>query len=342
MKYRSFLRFVLAGLIVYTVGCGDKKDDKTKQDVIALNANLVKKDSLTGKEKAQLKYIVSKGDKFSYKVTAKTFTTEKSPATENKEFSQNNEINYFYTKEVTDVDNNGIVTYKVKFDSIIITAKMDTIEVKYNSNAHDSVRNNPAFFQYNSVVNENFYIRVSSEGEITDVYGMEKIYENLFKALGDTLKEEEKMTIKESFGKESIKEVLQQEYQIFPKNEIHADSSWVKSYTTQVLFFDVVNSAKYTLKGFEDKNNQKLANIEASLIVDFLTKEVKEKGVKFKIENAETSGQGKIVVNLSRGCITNKETTTTLKLELSLSAQGQSAKTHQAVTTNLIVTLLNP
>jgi len=60
-----------------------------------------------------------------------------------------------------------------------------------------------------------------------------------------------------------------------------------------------------------------------------------------KVENAETSGSGKIALNLSRGCIQNKETSTNLKLDMKLSAQGQTANSTQAVTTNLIVTLLN-
>ncbi len=60
-----------------------------------------------------------------------------------------------------------------------------------------------------------------------------------------------------------------------------------------------------------------------------------------KVENAETSGNGKISLNLNRGCIAYKETNTSLKLDLKLSAQGQSANSSQAVTTNLTVTLLN-
>ncbi|MGH2575760.1 MAG: hypothetical protein ACRDFC_08700, partial [Ignavibacteria bacterium] len=103
----------------------------------------------------------------------------------------------------------------------------------------------------------------------------------------------------------------------------------------------VVNNAMYVLKNIEDKDGKKVANIEAKLNVEFLNKEAKEQGIKFKIENSETGGQGKIVFNLSRGCITNKETSTNLSLDLLLSAQGQTAKSKQSVTTNLNVTLLN-
>jgi uncharacterized protein DUF6263 len=341
MFHRNRVSYLLTGSVLLSIfiGCTTKEEKTTS--VGDSSAIVIKKDSVTGKQKVQLKYVVKKGDMFSYKMTAKTSTSENSPATEGKDVKQDNEINYFYTKDAQDIDKNGIITYKVKYDSIIIQSSMEDRSIKYNSNINDSVRNNPAFVQYNAVVNENFYLRVSAEGEITDVYGLEQIYENLFKALGDTLKEEDKQTIKDSFGKESIKEVLQQEYQMFPKYEIPVDSTWVKSYNTTILFFDIVNNAKYTLKSIEERDGKKIANIEAQLIVEFLTKETKQRGVKFKIENAHTGGSGKIAFDLMRGCITNKETATNLTLDLQMSAQGQSAKSKQGVSTNLHVTLLN-
>jgi hypothetical protein len=128
---------------------------------------------------------------------------------------------------------------------------------------------------------------------------------------------------------------------VFPKYEVFVDSSWQKSYSTSILFFDIVNNAKYTLKNFESKDGAPVANIEAQLLVEFLSKEAKERGVKFKIENAQTGGQGRITFDLKRGCISHKETSTNLSLDLVMSAQGQSAKSKQSVSTNLIVTLLN-
>ena len=340
MRKYFVLNLLLALAFVYIYGCGDKKDDKTNIDN-KTTTDLVKKDSVTGKEIVTLKYVVKKGDKFNYKMVAKTTNMEKSPATEDKEIKQDNEINYYYSKEVTDVDESGIISYKMNFDSISISSSMADQSIKYNSNVNDSVKQNPAFIQYNAVVGNTFYIRVSPFGEITDVYGLETIYENLFKALGDTLNEAEKEEVKQSFGKESIKEILQQEYQICPQTSLPVDSNWVKSFNTTVLFFEVVNNAKYTLKTLENKDGQSIANIEAVLNVEFKNKEVKERGMKVVIDSSETSGSGKISFNLNRGCISYKETITALRLDLKLSAQGQSANSTQAVTTNLVVTLLN-
>src|SRR5258706_2455320 len=345
MYKKLAIKLILSVLLVYVIGCGDKKDDKKINDnKTNTDGKLVVpviKDSASGKEKVLFKYSLNKGDKFSYKMEASTINSENSPATQGKDEKQDNSINYYYTKEVSDVDPGGIITFKVKFDSITISAAVDTMVIKYSSNINDSIKANPNFIQYNSVINEPFFMRVSAEGEISDVYGMEKIYDNIFKALGDTLKESDKNSIKESFGKDAIKEILQQEYQIFPKEAVLKDSSWIKTFNTQVAVFEVVNNAKYSFKSIEDKNNQKIANIEALLTVEFKNKEVKEKGMTMTIQNVETEGSGKIAFSLNRGCILSKETMTKLNLNLKMAAQGQSAKSVQGVLTNLKVTLLN-
>ncbi len=332
--------FVLSA-IIFSIGCGKKDDSAIDGKTDSVAAQLITKDSVTGQEKVTLKYIVKKGDKFSYKLIAKTANSEKSPATNDKEMKQENVINYFYTKEVTEVDNSGIITYKTQFDSITINASLEGESISYNSNINDSNKNNPAFFQYNAVINEPFYLRVSPYGEITDVYGLEKVYENLFKSLGDTLKESEKATIKETFGRESIKEIMQQEYQICPKEEVITDSSWVKANSSAILFFETLNNAKYTFKGIEYKDNHAFANIESQLLVEFKNREAKEQGMKVTLVSSETTGTGKIQMDLSRGCVAYKQTDIVIKVQLKLSAGGQTANSDQGVETSLTVMLLN-
>ncbi|MFI5144900.1 MAG: DUF6263 family protein [Ignavibacteria bacterium] len=343
MSKKAYLSIIFILIFSFIISCGKKEDKVTENKDSSSVANLIKKDPVSGKDKVVPKYIVKKGDKFSYKLTEKNTVTQKGTITENKEVSQSSENNYYYTKEVTDVDNAaGIISYKVQYDSIIMSAKMDTQEVAYNSNVKDTNNMNAALVKmYNSMVKEPFYIRVSQEGEITDVYGLEKIHENIFKALGDTLNDQEKAQVKDSFGKDAIKEVLQQEYQVFPKQEISVDSSWIRSYNTALSVFEVVNTAKYTLKSIENKNNQYIFNIDAGLNVEFLKKEVQEKGIKFVVENSETSGNGTIVFNFSKGCIQSKQTTTAVTLAVKMSSQGQSANNEQKVTSSTIVTLLN-
>ncbi|MGB3018960.1 MAG: DUF6263 family protein, partial [Ignavibacteria bacterium] len=145
-----------------------------------------------------------KGDVFRYKINAKTSSSEKSPLTGDKEMSSDQDINYFYTEEVNDISSAGIVTYKIRFDSINIVSGIksadSSVSMTYNSNIKDSSYSKPEFLQYNAIMGEEFFARVSPQGEISDIYGLETVYEKIFKGLGDTLSPEQKNELKESFG----------------------------------------------------------------------------------------------------------------------------------------------
>lgn len=344
---KKFLKNSISVLILAVLlsGCGNKDEktgDKEKSDKSgAANSDLVVKDDKGTKVTLTLK--PKKGDVLKYKMNAKTTSKEKSPLTDNREVTSTQDINYYYTEEVNEIASNGIVTFKIKFDSINIVSSASSgdssMSVKYNSNVKDSMYSQPDFIQYNSIINEEFYARVSPQGEISEVYGLEKIYENMIKALGDTLSMEQKESIKDSFGKDAIKAVLQQQFQMFPQSEVYKDSTWTRSYDTQILIFPVKNILSYKLKDVKEENSQYMLTIDAELAVDIMEKEVKDKKMSYSVEDSKTGGKGLIVYNLSRGCVQSKETSTNLEMNVKISAAGQSIKTLQTVATELKVSL---
>ncbi len=339
--------FLILLISFITHGCGNKSDDKTDKSQNEKKSNIANSDLVTKDDKVTKVLLAmkpAKGDVFKYKMNAKTSSKEKSPLTQNKEITSTQDINYFYTEEVNDVASSGIVTFKIKFDSINIVSSASSVDstmsVTYNSNKKDSMWSKPDFIQYNSIMNEEFFGRVSPQGEISEIYGLEKVYENMFKALGDTLTTEQKQSIKDSFGNDAIKAVLQQQFQIFPQNEIYKDSTWMRSYETQILIFPVKNILNYKLKDVKEENNQYFLNIDADLAVDFIEKEVKDKKMNYTVEDSKTGGKGTIIYNLSKGCVKSKETNTNIEMNMKISAGSQSVKTVQNVSTELKVFLL--
>jgi hypothetical protein len=331
----------LLTLIFFINGCGkdDPEDDTTSG---GKNEDLLIKDESGTRVNLMLK--PAKGDIFNYKMVAVTSSTEKGPQTGDMEIVTNQTINYFYSEEVYDATDAGIVTYKARFDSIIINSDVSSgdssVSIVYNSNIKDSVYNMPDFLQYNSIMGEEFFMRVDPQGEITEVYGMEKVYENMFKLLGDTLNQEQKSAIRESFSSESIKAVLQQQFQMFPQQEIALDSSWTRSYETSFMVFPVRNLLNYKLTEVREENDEIIITVEGSMAIEFIDKEFKEDRVTYTVEDAKTGGTGKVIFNLSKGAIVNKETQTNIDMQLRLSAGGQSAKATQNITTSLKVDLL--
>ena len=348
-KKIAILIYVIVFGISFTLfqACGKKDEpvnDKTKTETKSegSNSDMVKKDSSGTKVSLVLK--PKKGDILKYKMNAKTTSKEKSPMTGDKEMTSTQDIFYYYSEEVNDVSAAGIITYKIKFDSINIVSTISSndssLSMTYNSNIKDSAYSKPDFIQYNSIMNEEFFARVSPNGEISETYGLEVVYEKMFKALGDTLSPDQKESLKDSFGKEAIRAVLQQQFQMFPDKEVYLDSTWTRSYDTQILIFPVKIILSYKLREVKDENKQAMISIDADLAVDFIQKELKDKQMTYKVEEVQTGGRGNIVFNLTRGCLTKKETTTNIDLGMKISAGPQSVKTTQTVLTELKVNLV--
>jgi hypothetical protein len=339
----GILIFVIIISILTFSSCNKKDDKENSGKDKKSTSELIKKDDKG--EKADLKLVPKVNDKFRYKMSAKTVSTEKSPATMDKEITSEQLMTYYYTQEVSEVSGMGVVTYKMKYDSILITSKASSsdssISQIYNSNVKDSVNSLPDFIQYNALIGQEFKMRVSALGEIYDIYELEKIHENIFKALGDTLSPQEKATIKESMGADAIKNIVQNQFQKFHGGDVYKDSSWTFTVETSLLVFPIKNILNYKVKDFQVTNGEVIVNIEANLGIDFISKEQKDKsGLTIKISDSKTGGTGAIVFNLTRGCIMKKETSTNILLDLKLSAKGQSAKSVQNLSTSLSVELL--
>ncbi len=320
-----------------------KKDDKSGQK----NSDLVIKDDKG--QKVNLKIVPKTGDKFRYKMSAKNSSKVNSPETGGQDYTNDQEMTYYYSQEVTDVNESGYITYKMKYDSIIVisraTLRDSTISVTFNTNIKDTANSSFETMMYNALAGQDFKFRLSPKGEIADVYELEKIHEKIFKALGDTLKADDKAKIKESMGSEALKSIIQNQFQKFPDKDIYKDSSWTLSSETnlsvyQVFVFPIKNLLTYKIKDIKIDKDDIIIVIDPLLGIEFIEKEYKEKGLSVKIIDSQAGGQGEVIFNLSKGCVQKKETKININLDLKLSAKGQTAKANETKTTNIIVELI--
>ncbi len=335
-----FLVLFFSASILTITSC-NKKEEGSKPDSKSSASEYIKKDS--SGEKVKLKYFPKQGDKFRYKMTAKTLSTEKSPATGNEEVTSEQTMTYFYTQEVSEISASGYISFKMKYDSIIITEKLtskdSSISQTYNSSVKDSVSAKLDFIQYNALAGQEFKFRLSPKGEVTEVIELEQIHEKIFKALGDTLTMDQKAEIKKSMGSEALISIIQNQFQKFPENEVYRDSSWSFDNETNLSVFPIRNILSYKLNTINTDKNV-IIDIIATLGIDFLSKEEKQQGMTIKLTKDEAGGTGTVNIDLSRGCVLKKETSTNIDMGLKISAQGQSANSNQTLKTNLNVELL--
>lgn len=345
-KTRNILFLLLIGFALSVYGCGDKKDgDGTTKESSGENSDLVSKDS-TGNQRITLAIRPKKGDIFRYKVTGKQTSKETAPQQTDKFLESEQALTYYCSMEVADVDGSNVVTYKMKYDSLTITSTVKAQDSSrttvYNSNIKDSVYNNPNFIDFNALVGETFSLRVSPNGEVYDVLGTEKIADKIFKALGDTLKEDTKKSIREALESDVIRRVMQVENQFmkFPDHPVYKDSTWTRTENSMIPPFPTKNIASYKLKEVKEENGETVLVFEANLGIEFLEKEIKERGVTVTMENSTAGGSGTITFNLSRGCIVKKETGGKVDATIKLSDGKQSATSVQQSTNSYTIELL--
>lgn len=335
-----FLSLFFISSIITLTSC-NKKEEGTKPESKA-NVNEYVKSDASG-QKVTLKYFPKQGDKFRYKMTAKTSSSEKSPGTGNEEVASEQSMIYYYSQEVSEISASGYITFKMKYDSIIITEKImsndSSISQTFNSNIKDSVASKIDFIQYNALAGQEFKFRVSPKGEISEVIELEQIHEKIFKALGDTLKADEKAKIKESMGSEALKSIIQNQFQKFPDQDVYKDSTWSFNNETNLSVFPIKNILSYKLNNVNTDKNV-IIDIIATLGIEFLSKEEKQQGMTIKLTNDEAGGTGTVSIDLTKGCVVKKETSTNINMGLKLSAQGQTANSKQTLKTNLLVELL--
>jgi hypothetical protein len=342
--YRKYSYLAVALLItvsLLTLSSCNKKEE-TSTDTKKTTGNEYVKTDEKG-QKVLMKIAPKVGEKFRYKMTAKTSSTENSPGTQGNDVTSEQSMTYYYSQEVAEISSSGYITYKMKYDSIIISEKItandSSISQTYNSNIKDSVSNQMDFVQYNALAGQEFKFRISPKGEISEVIELEQIHEKIFKALGDTLKPDDKAKIKESMGSDALKAIIQNQFQKFPDVEIYKDSSWSFSNETNLSVFPIKNILSYKLKDIKTEKNI-IAEIEATLGIEFISKDEKQMGMSIKLINEEAGGKGTVSFDLTRGCVIKKETSTSINMDLKLSAKGQSANSKQTLKTNLLVELL--
>jgi hypothetical protein len=321
---------------VTMMGCGDSNN---QNQTSGQNSDLLIKDDKGERVKLVIK--PQEKDTLRYKMVAKSTETEKGSPEEGS-ISVEQEISYYYSQVVDRVEENA-VSYRMQYDSIQIVSKIQskdsTVTIVYNSNVKDSIYNFPDFVQFNATIGAPFYMRVSDKGTVLDLYGMEKVYENIFKALGDTLSANDKAMVENSIG-ESMKAVLQQQFQKFPDSgEVYKDSSWTSSYETQLSLFPVKNILGYKIIDIKEEDGHIIVTIDASLATEVIQKEIMEQQTKAVLESIDAGGTGKVVYDLSRGCIKTKQTQTNINAKIKLSQGAQSLSTDKTQTSSVLVEL---
>ena len=338
------LAVLIVALPLFLINCG-KKDTVTKDEnktKTGKNSELIKTDD-KGNTRVDLKLKPKVGDIFRYKMTKSSKESSADASKKEDSMSQEQTEVYYYSQEVSEVNETGVITLKMKYDSIIVsvkeTMKDQSKTMTYNSNVKDSISTMKDFLVYNNMIGSFFKIRIGSNNEFFEPYELEAIYDKLFKELGDTLSPQTKDAIKESL-KTSLKDVLTTQYQEFPKNEVPKDSVWSQTKTSDNPPFRFKNIVNYSVKDVQKTDDGDIVSIDGKLDIEFIDKDYKTKEGSMKIETVTAGGTGLMKFNLTKGCMISKKTEQSVKMLAKISARGQSMKTNKETSLTLTIDLL--
>ncbi len=322
-----------------------KKDSSNEKIDISENRNedLIIKDEKG--EKVQLKYKPEIGDKFNYKLVIEQNSVDKSSLQKNKEVKSTQVMELYYSNQVSEINESGIITYKIHYDSVKMNVSAvspdSSISMSYNSNKKDEATKNKDFMLFDALIGKDFKARVTHLGEVTTLYDLEKVFVYIYKEYGDTLKSSDKEIVRKSIEDE-LKELIQTQFQIFPEKEIYVDSSWSLNQEAALGSFPAENVLTYKIASLNRSEKGILIGLDASLDFKVIENSIKDKatGLSYKLEDVKGEGSGKIELNLSRGCISKKDTKKLLFAVISASAKGQSARVEKKDEIKLTLELL--
>jgi hypothetical protein len=287
---------------------------------------------LDGSETIYLFYGVNKGDVFQYKVELNQDNFENGVSTDYLDVKSYENKVYYYTKVVHSIEENGNITFKVHFDSINVHEGSSHYSTMHRFNSIYCYKNrlispdSAAYMEYYAVIGTQFFITVSKYGEVTEAFGLQDVYNNIFKIFDDTLNTDEKTAVKEQFGSEELIDIFQNEYIMFPENGIDGNSlSWTRKNNMSVIYFESENIAKYDIGDSENGIYSIQGDLQSKLIGNEFTT---EDSIKIKVKNYDSKFSGKSVFDSNIGCVKSRENSgkLTLNLELSRNDEVETSK----------------
>ena len=352
-KEKYLMKYIIAFLFIITlVSCRENSDSKSvneKKDKSTIEASEIKSTPIFEPNKNyDLNYNLDKNKTYKYRISTSSSDHQKiitSDTTLNQTINQTAE--YIAGLNLIDIDKNGILEVNCNVSSVKINMQQQPSQnsISYESGVTPDSIVKQRFAEYDALVHNEFGIRISKYGEVSDIYKVDNIlnkYLNL-KDASDSVTSTQKDQIRMEIIEGILKPLVIQIFRQLPKKSVGVDSSWSFSQPpAPLIVFKSENTTTYKLTGLEKLGDDKLAVIQAGLITkvtgdNTLTKN----GVVYSFNKPDTEAGGQIYFNLSQGVIQKSKTSTKISLSFSMEMQTPKGKQkgnreEETTTTNMV------
>lgn len=207
MKNKKLLILALVVmLMVSLMGCG-------KSQILSLKVNKNEKYRIT--TTTNLKMVISFADKNnSSKIIIPDVQTSE-------------DITESYICNIADVDKDGNVTIKAKYDYIVseVTGLGKAVKIDTRD---ESCKNTDEGKMCSEIIKNEFTVKINKAGKVLSINGVNDMIDKIINSYGltSTQKESFASLIKQNYGDEAIKESFNRMTDIYPKEEIKTGLTW--------------------------------------------------------------------------------------------------------------------
>lgn len=336
MKY--LLSFLLSAALI--AGCGkDSKDEQAGQDSTASGEIATVKDD-NPPASVILKYKLENNGKYRYKLTSETTNEQTISADSTMTMGMKQFITYIIDCEVREIDQDSVAEVRMVFSSVKIDAESGPQKFSYESGKLVDSTRMQDIVQYEAVVNNPFSVRISSTGEIVELYRTDKIINKFIELqkAQNRITPEQKMQVQMTLNEGMLKPIVQQIFRKLPEQTLTAQAKWQDSKPTKLGAFDITQKVDYNVSGFEKLRDEKLIVMTSVLAIDAKAKEpFTERGVKYILSKPKAEGNGKVYFNIDKGCLQKSESSSRVEMNMVMEAPKGTPGPQKAVRKESVV-----
>ena len=338
---KNILSIVLLSVVIF-VSCQKEKtneDQKAPEEVASTFDSTALATTLVDDNEDQsflFRYKFTPGESFKYRLT--TISEREQSITTDSTISDNlsQTIIFIINFKTLSLDADSVAELECTFSSVNLKANANGIAVNYQSGAKMDSTERQKFPEYESLLNNTFSMRVGKQGEIIDIYKIDKIMNKFLSMRGllDSLTAQDKVMAQQDLTNRSIKPLLAQIFREVPEQRMAKDSTWsYKRESLPIMVFQVDYENLYKVESLEMLGDEKLAVISGVVKTNVSGKQThSERGISYKFNKPITTAGGKIYFNLNKGLIhksrsqTNLQNSYTMEMPTPEGVQKASAK----------------
>jgi hypothetical protein len=314
---------------IFTSCQSDKKqqEEKDQNDIkVTFDSTSLKTTALESAEDQTffMQYRFEPGETFRYRLTTISESKQNLVTDTSMSEKMNQTIIFLINFKTLSLDTDSVAELQCTFSSINFKANARGKDITYQSGTELDSTDKIRFAEYESYIDNPFNLRVGKQGEIIDIYMIDKIINRFLslRNLEDSLSAQEKVIASQDLETRSIKPILSQVFREVPSKKMAIDSTWTyKRESLQIMTFQIDYENEYLIDNLELLGKEKIAVVTGSIKTKVTgNSSVTERGVRYDFEKPISTAGGKIYFNLDKGRIqksrSQSEMKTAYKMEM--------------------------